>query len=180
MGLVCKKVTVMGTKKEYYYVNEICKLKKMTARNVRAIITKLDVDKSDYMLRKAKDGVWEVHHLMLPLFERQRQKENNYYALTIDPVYDMSEKDINSIMDFVFTTTGEPNLEINYVVHSKIANGRNHIHAYVKTKQKRKLESAIKLCFSNSSYKLTDVFDLNGWVEYITRTGAQIITLSKE
>ena len=170
----------MKEKKEYYQVNEICKLKNMTARNVRAIIAKLDVDKSDYMVRKAKDGVWEIHHLMLPMFERQRKKDNNYFALTIDPVCDLSEKDINSIMDYVFTTTGEPNLEINYVVHTKIANGRNHIHAYVKTKHKRKLVSAINLCFSNSSYKLTDVFDLKGWVDYITKTGAQIITLDNE
>ena len=38
----------MKEKKEYYQVNEICKLKNMTARNVRAIIAKLDIDKSDY------------------------------------------------------------------------------------------------------------------------------------
>lgn len=170
----------MRTKKEYYQVNEICKLKQMTPRNVRAIIAKLDVDKSDYMVRKAKDGVWEVHHLLLPMFERQRQKGNKYYALTIDPVYDMTEKDINSIMDYVFTTTGESDLEINYVIHSKVANERNHIHAYIKTNQKRKFVSAVNLCFSNSSYKLTDVFDLKGWIEYITRTGAQIITLRKK
>ncbi|MEY2922270.1 MAG: hypothetical protein RL108_892 [Bacteroidota bacterium] len=170
----------MKEKKEYYQVNEICKLKNMTARNVRAIIAKLDVDKNDYMVRKAIDGVWEIHHLMLPMFKRQRKKENSYYALTIDPVCDLSEKDINLMMDYVFTATDEPDLEINYVVHTKIANGRNHIHAYVKTKQKRKLLSAINLSFSNSSYKLTDVFDLKGWVEYITRTGAQIITLGQE
>lgn len=170
----------METKKEYYQVNEICKLKNMTARNVRAIIAKLDGEKSDYMVRKAKDGVWEIHHLMLPMFERQRKKDNNYYALTIDPVCNLTEKEINLMMDYVFTTTGEADLEINYVIHSKVANGMNHIHAYVKTKQKRKLVSAINLCFSNSSYKLTDVFDLRGWIEYITRTGAQIINLPKE
>ena len=176
--MVCLNITIMKEKKEYYQVNEICKLKNMTARNVRAIIAKLDIDKSDYMVRKAKDGVWEIHHLMLPMFGRQRKKDNNYFALTIDPVCDLSEKDINSIMDYVFTAAGEPNLEINYVVHTKIANGRNHIHAYVITNQKRKLLSAINLSFSNSSYKLTDIFDLKGWVEYITRTGAQIITLN--
>ena len=170
----------MEPKKEYYQVNEICKLKNMTARNVRAIIAKLDVDKSDYMVRKAKDGVWEIHHLMLPRFDRQRKKDDNYFALTIDPVCDLSDKDINSIMGYVFTTTGDPNLEINYVVHTKIANGRNHIHAYVITNQKRKLLSAINLSFSNSSYKLTDIFDLKGWIEYITRTGAKIITLRKK
>jgi hypothetical protein len=69
----------MEQKKEYYQVNEICKLKNMTARNVRAIIAKLDVNKSDYLVRKAKDGVWEIHHLMLPMFERQRKKDNNYF-----------------------------------------------------------------------------------------------------
>lgn len=175
--MVCLNVTIMKEKKEYYQVNEICKLKNMTARNVRAIIAKLDVDKNDFMVRKAKDGVWEIHHLMLPRFDRQRKKDDNYFALTIDPACDLSDKDINSIMGYVFTTTGDPNLEINYVVQPKIANGRNHIHAYVKTKQKRKLISAIKMSFSNSSYKLTDIFDLKGWVEYITRTGAQIITL---
>ena len=42
------------------------------------------------------------------------------------------------------------------------------------------LLSAINLSFSNSSYKLTDIFDLKGWIEYITRTGAKIITLSNE
>ena len=170
----------METKKEYYQVNEICKLKNMTARNVRAIIAKLDIDKSDYMVRKAKDGVWEIHHLMLPMFERKRKIDNKYFALTIDPVCDLSEKDINLMMDYVFTATDESDLEINYVVHTKIANGRNHIHAYVITNQKRKLLSAINLSFSNSSYKLTDIFDLKGWIEYITRTGAQIIKLPKE
>lgn len=169
----------METKKEYYQVNEISKLKNMTARNVRTIINKLDREKSEYMVRKTKYGVWEIHHLMLPLFDRQRQKDNNYYALTIDPVSDLSEKDINLIMNYVFTTTGEPDLEINYVIHSKVANGRNHIHAYVKTKQKRKLVSVINLCFSDPSYKLTTVYDLEGWIKYIKRTGAQLITLHK-
>jgi dihydroorotate dehydrogenase len=117
---------------------------------------------------------------MLPKFERQRQKYNKYYALTIDPACDLNEKDIKSIMDYVYTNTGEQNLEIKYVIHSKVSNGRNHIHAYVKTQQKQKLVSVINLFFSCPSYKLIPVYDLKGWVEYMTRTGAQIINLPKD
>jgi hypothetical protein len=64
----------MEFKKEYYLVNEISKIKKMTARNVRAIIDKLDKEKNDFMIRKSNDGVWEVHHLMLYNFDRKREK----------------------------------------------------------------------------------------------------------
>jgi ankyrin repeat protein len=169
----------MKITKEYYLVNEISRLKNMTARNVRTIINSLDKEKNDYMVRKSKDGVWEIHHLMLPKFDRKRIKESSYYALTIDPLCNLSKKDISTIMDYVFTTIDDLNLEINYVIDAKVANGRNHIHAFVRTKQKQKLISMINLCFSEPSYKLTPVFDLEGWKSYITKNGVKIITLAR-
>ena len=168
----------MEFKKEYYLVNEISKIKKMTARNVRAIIDKLDKEKNNFMIRKSNDGVWEVHHLMLYNFDRKREKDNSYCALTIDPVFNLSHKDINLMMNYFFTTTSDPNIEINYVIDKKVSNGKNHIHAYIKTKQQRKLIPLINLCFSGSSYKLKPVFDLEGWKSYITKNGAQIIALT--
>ena len=93
--------------KEYFSVTEISKLKKMSTRNVRIIISKLKESKDKTLLYKDKLNQWCIHHLLLSEFERKRTNKDKLYALNIDPSHSYSEKDINKIMQFAFEKTEE-------------------------------------------------------------------------
>jgi NADH:ubiquinone oxidoreductase subunit C len=163
--------------KEYFTVSEISKKNNMTARNVRKIITRIKPSKGDELLHKDKLDQWQVHHLLLPEFKRKRNKVEKHYALTIDPCCDYSNKDIDEMMQFVFTQTGDENLEISYTIEKKKANNQNHIHCYIKSNQKRKLLQCVKLAFTKTNYYENDIYDLEGWVRYITKDGNPINTI---
>jgi NADH:ubiquinone oxidoreductase subunit C len=163
--------------REYLTVNSIAKTNEMTARNVRKIINKIKHRKSKDLLYKDKLDQWQVHHLLLPEFKRKRNKIEKHYALTIDPCCDYSNKDIDEIMQFVFTQTGDESLEINYTIEKKKANNQNHIHCYIKSTQKRKLLQSVKLAFTKTNYYENDIYDLEGWKRYITKDGNPINTI---
>ena len=167
------------TTKEYLNVSEISKKCNMTARNVRKIITKLKVVKNENLLHKNQLDEWQIRHLLLPEFKRKRIKRDRYFALTIDPYYNYTPSEIDTIMSFIFSCNGaiEDNLEINYVIEQKKSNNQNHIHCYIKTNQKRKLMQCVKESFCKTSYHESDVFDLEGWKNYITKDGNPITTL---
>lgn len=164
---------------EYLTVGEISKKCNMTARNVRKIITKLKVVKNENLLHKNQLDEWQIHHLLLPEFKRKRVKLDKYFALTIDPCYNYTTSEIDTIMSYIFSGNGsiDNGLEINYVVEQKKSNNQSHIHCYIKTNQKRKLMQSVKESFSHTSYHESDVFDLEGWKNYITKNGNPITTL---
>lgn len=166
-------------KNEYLKVKEISLLKRMTARNVRKIIDKLTKEKNDYLINKNKNGEWLVHHLLLSNFNYKRKIGPQYYALTFDPITDYNESDIDSIMQFVFEQMNDDNLEVNYTIEKKKENNRNHLHCYINCNQRTKFIRMLRLGFSELSYKENEIFDLNGWKNYITKDGSLIKTIKK-
>lgn len=174
-----KKILDME-KKEYLTVREISDNHKMSTRNVRRIITTLEEEKNKYMIYKDANGDWLIHRLLLPKFKPQRIRKEKYYALSIDPCTNYTITDIDKIMDFVVSNTSDSNLEINYVIEQKKSNNQNHLHCYVKCSKKKKLIESIKLGFSKASYKQNDIFDLNGWKDYMSKEGNKITTIKKE
>ncbi len=166
--------------KEYYSAKEISQRSNMTSRNVRKIISKLSNDSNNDLIRKNNINHWEVHQLMLPNFKRKRTKKDTYYALTIDPCFNYSEKEIDEIMSFIYSEMKDCELEINYVIEKKKANNQNHLHCYINSTQKRKLLKLIRLSFSRTSYKESTIFDIKGWKSYIIKDGNEIKTLKKK
>lgn len=167
------------TKNEYLDVKTISQITKQSARNVRRIITKIENEVSTELLHQDKNNCWLIHSLLLGRFKPQRIRTDKYYALSIDPCHHYSEIEITNILKFICEQMKDDNLEINYVVEQKKANGQNHIHCYVKCANKRKLIENIRLGFSAVSYHQTPVFDLEGWKRYITKDGSAIATLKK-
>ena len=110
-------------------------------------------------------------------FKPKRDKTTKYYALSIDPVAQYSEKEIDEIMQFVLNQMGDDNIEICYTVEKKKANGRNHIHCYVNCQQRKKLIKMVRLGFSSVSYHQQDIYDLQGWKNYIIKDGIAIKTI---
>ncbi|MCE3295822.1 MAG: hypothetical protein K0R65_1536 [Crocinitomicaceae bacterium] len=163
--------------KEYLNVKEVSIKTQQSTRNVRRIITKLEDEVNKELLYKNQNGQWEVHHLILNKFKPQRIHENKYYALSFDPCTNYSVKEIDDIMKFVIAQMKETDIELNYVVESKIANGQNHLHCFVKCQNKQKLIRCIRLAFSQVSYHQSGVFDLQGWKNYITKENKTITTL---
>ena len=118
-----------------------------------------------------------VHRLLSPKFKPQRTIKQKYYALTIDPPTKLKENEIDIIMKFVISRMDNPNIEVNYVVEQKKENNRNHIHCYINCNQRKRLLENLKIGFYNLNYKQTEIFDLEGWKQYITKDGAIIKTL---
>ena len=166
--------------KEYLNVQEISKKFKVTSRNVRRIISALAEEKSEELLFKDSTNIWQVHRLLLPKFKPQRVRKQKYYALSIDPPNSLTTKEIDEIMEFVFDRMENQNIEINYVVEKKKSNSHHHLHCFINCNQKKKLIENLKLGFSNISYHQTDIFDLEGWKNYITKEGNLIKTLKNE
>jgi hypothetical protein len=162
---------------EYLNVKEVSKKTQQSSRNVRRIINKIENEVSRELLYKNQDGQWNVHHLILHKFKPQRIRVNKYYALSFDPCNNYSEKEIHETMKYVVSQMSETELELNYVIESKQANARNHLHCYVKCPNKQKLIRCIRLAFSQVSYRQSGIFDLNGWKKYITEENKTITTL---
>lgn len=166
--------------KEYLNVQEISKKFKVTSRNVRRIISELAKEKSEELLFKDSTNRWQVHRLLLPKFKPQRVRKQKFYALSIDPPNSYTTKEIDEIMEFVFTRMENQNLEINYVVEKKKSNGNYHLHCFINCNQRKKLIENLKLGFSAISYHQTEIFDLEGWKGYITKDGNLIKTIKQE
>lgn len=160
---------------EYYSVKELSKLHGMTPRHIRRIMTKL-IDEGKRNLIFKENGNWKIHHLLESKFNPIRIHKKKWIAINIDPSQELSNEKIKSIMKFVFEQMGEGTI-INYTIEGKRSNQRNHIHGYVNCQSKRKLVEAIKLGFGNVSYLITEVYDLQGWISYITKENNEIINL---
>jgi hypothetical protein len=168
------------TEKEYYTVNEISKYYKSTSRNVRRIIYTLREESSENLLRKGSNDKWEIHQLLLPKFKPQRVRKSKHYALTICPNDNYSIKVINEMMRFICDNSSDSELEINYSIEaSKTKDLHHHIHCYIKSDEKRELLKLIRESFYKIDYKEEKIYDLEGWKNYITKEGTQIITLNK-
>jgi hypothetical protein len=165
------------TNNEYLTVKDISRECKLTTRYIRKMITQLAEEKNHYLIHKDQNNKWAVHRLLLPKFQPKKKRTEKWYALSIDPIQNYSERDIDEVMKFISTNMADENLEIHYTVEQKKANGRNHIHCYINCKQKKKLIESVRLGFSQVSYHQQDIFDLEGWKNYITKDGATIKTI---
>ena len=164
-------------KNEYLSVSEISKLYNVSRRNIRRIINKIVDVTNNNLLGKDNNGFWRVHRILLNKFKPQRVRKPTYYALTIDPCAYYSESDIDVIMQFIADNVGDDSIEINYSVEQKKANNQNHVHCYIKSGKKKKIVEMATLGFSSVSYKEAEIFDLEGWKNYITKDGSQIKTI---
>jgi transcriptional antiterminator len=167
-------------KNEYLTVSDISKLYNVSKRNIRRIINKMVDLTNKNLLNKDHNGFWMVHRLLLKKFKPQRVRKPKYYALTIDPCVNYSEIDIDVIMKFIVDNVDDDGIEINYSVEQKKANNQNHIHCYIKSGKKKKIVELATLGFSGVSYKEAEIFDLEGWKNYITKDGSQIKTIKNE
>jgi hypothetical protein len=164
-------------KNEYLTVKEISKSVKMTMRNVRKIVSNLKENKGDALMHKDKNDNWQIHHLLLPEFKRKRNKKEHYYAISIDPSGNYTEKEIEEVLSFVLGQIDQIDLEFHYSVEKKLKDVKNHIHGFTNCTDKKKLITNLHLGFSKMSYFQSSIFDLQGWKNYITKTGTKIKTI---
>lgn len=169
----------MMQQKEYFTVNEISAKYEISTRNIRRIINELKDAFSEATLYKDKNHRWQIHHLLIPKFKPKRIRKNKYYALSIDPCDNYSKSEIDVRMAFVYEQMDDDNLEINYAIEKKKSDELNHVHSFVKCSNKKKLLGCFRLGFGKISYHESPIFDLTGWKNYITKYGAEIITITK-
>lgn len=165
---------------EFISVSEMSAMQGMTSRNVRKIISRIKPDKTDDQMYKDTIGNWWIHESQKDNFIRKHAKpEPVYYAITLDVPVLMNEGGIRTAMAFALDQLNDPDAEINYVIERKLANNLPHIHGYYKCNSTAKMKKALRTAFSSPNYYHTKVFDLDGWVSYITKDGSPIIELKK-
>lgn len=163
----------------YKTVVDVSKITEQSTRNVRRIISRIkdEVD-SSLLFKDDQKSTWNIHKDLLSKFKPQRIRANKFYALTIDPCVNYSQKDLDEIIKYVIELMGDTRTEIHYVVEQKKANNQNHIHCFVKCSNKRKLIQNFRIAFSTVSYFQSAIYDLESWKNYITKENNQIKTLN--
>ncbi len=165
--------------KEYYYTNEIASLKKMTTRNVRIIINRLKEEKGSWLIHKDRNNCWKVHHLLLPSFNKVRQKTSRYLSINFDLPKTYKRNEITDAMESILNEDLET-LTLYHTVERKKANGIYHIHGFFdKRIGKRKVLKAIRDSFGSVAHKTDEIYDLERWKKYITKDGNPIIKLKR-
>ena len=164
-------------KKEYLTVTELSNQYKLGARNIRKTIDKIKDNTTKELLYKDKNKRWLIHHILIPKFKPIKQLKTRYYALSVDLCRNYTESDIHAVMKFVCERMENPKIEINYTIEKKKANEHSHLHCFINCKQKRKLIENLRLGFSSISFKEDDIWDFEGWKQYITKEGNQITTI---
>ena len=167
--------------KEYYRVYEISKMNNITSRYVRSKVKELS-DTNNYKNRITKDseGQWLVHHLALENFKRKRKQKNPFYALTVDFTHEYSIKDIEQIIQFVCAQSSMDNFEFHYTIEKGGLKEKNHLHAFTNSKSKTELIKNLRLGFSEISYKILPVYDIEGWRNYMTKQDNKIKTIKNK
>lgn len=163
---------------EYFKVAEIAKKKKITTKTVRNKIQKLIGIVGDDKIFKDNNNEFRIHKSLLNKFEAERKHGIKYIAINIDPVDEISVKDLEETMSWIIDNTNSDNIEINYSIEQKKKNNRNHIHLYAKKDVTAKIVKNCKIAFPFMSYHLVKVYDLTGWKNYIGKE-SKIITLKK-
>ncbi|PHS60327.1 MAG: hypothetical protein COB12_13410 [Flavobacterium sp.] len=164
---------------EYLSVTEVSKIHGVSPRNIRRISNNIVNSTNTSLLGKDRNGYWLIHRLLLPRYKPQRVRRQKYFALTIDPCYYYSAKDIDEIMKFVVDNSLDKDTEINYTIEKKKANDQNHLHCYCMCKNRKNLIQLIKIGFSKVSYHQAEIYDLEGWKNYIIKDGGKIKTIIK-
>jgi hypothetical protein len=163
--------------KEYLNVRELSRAHQMSQRNIRKIIKRLAESKSQELIHKDANNQWQVHHILSREFTRKRDVKNPFYAFSVDLCRKYKEEEINEVMGFICSRMGNDNLVLGYVIENKKANGDSHLHCYINCRQKRELIDNLKLGFSGISYKECEIFDLDGWKNYMMKEGKKITTI---
>lgn len=62
-------------------------------------------------------------------------------------------------------------------MEEKKANNQNYVHCYITSGKKKRIIELVTLRFSSISYKEVEIFDLEGWENYIIKDGSQTKTI---
>jgi hypothetical protein len=168
-------------KKEFYRVSEVSKMYNITSRYTRTKIKELKtIEKYNNLLVKDAVGHWMIHQLTLSNFKRKRKQKQPYYALTFTFNQNLTYNDIENTMKWICNQTRIDDLEFYYSIEKGLKREKNHVHAFTNCKKKRQLINNAKDGFGKVRYEERQIFDLEGWKNYITKDGSKIIEIKKK
>ncbi|MBO6212988.1 hypothetical protein [Algoriella sp.] len=105
-------------------------------------------------------------------------KPSNYvapiWALSLD-FGRMPQRDVATCCMFIARQLG---VEFNFVIEEKKKNNERHIHAYFGSEPNHSetyLHKFVAKWFRGHSFKIKEVFHLNGWQNYLTKENKKII-----
>lgn len=161
---------------DYLKVAEIAKEKKITTRTVRNKIQKLIGVVGDSKILKDANNEYRIHKSILNKFEPERIHKTKHVAITIDPIFNYTTEDLKKIMVWVSDMVNDE-VEINYSIEQKKANGNNHLHIYTEKSVSNKFLKCAKVAFPKMSYHQVEIYDLDGWKSYMAKE-TKIITIN--
>jgi DNA-binding transcriptional regulator YhcF (GntR family) len=160
--------------KEYLTKRELALELKISTKTVQRRLDEINKQGSTKLIQKDSAGRWLIHRLAVPKFKKAKEKE--YKAITIDTECDYSYKDLSEVIYYIFDKI-RGKLDLNYTIETKRKDAKPHIHCYLTKEQTKPFIDQLKLLV-DCDYKITDVFDLEGWRAYISKE-TPIITLTK-
>ncbi|VXB18603.1 conserved hypothetical protein [Flavobacterium sp. 9AF] len=164
---------------DYLRVAEVAKEKNITTRTVRNKIKKLIGVVGDNKIIRESNEEYRIHKSIINMFEPERVHQIKYSAITIDPIFKYTVEDLKKIMDWIMELINEDEVEINYSIEQKKANGNNHLHIYTEKSVSTKFLKCAKFAIPKMSYHIAEVYDLEGWKSYMQKE-TDIIKLLKK
>ncbi len=162
----------------YLTVTDLSRIHGLGERQIRKMIDKIKPTTTPQLIWKDANNRYMVHPILTSRFKRVRKPVQKYYALTVSPSYEYTEKDLHQIMDYVIRKM-EGAVEVNYTVETNKTDNRNHLHCYINCNQRRNLMRLIKEGLDKINFCSKHIHDLEKWRQYMTKSGGKITTLKK-
>jgi len=164
-------------KNEYYTSTEISAITGLSQRQITYRAKLINATKE--LLYKDTTGQFKIHRLLLPRFKKKEKKEIEIYAFSSDLPKGYTEPRIIEAMSFMLSQCNHYT-KLEYSIEQKDATGELHIHSILTTENKTDFYNKMKESFGSQPHKYKTLFDRELWLQYITKYGTEIITITNK
>lgn len=159
---------------EYMTVKEIAIEVGLSTQTIRKRLKNISNNK--LLLHTTSTGEYKIHRLLLPKFAAKKISKEFTYTLDFDNGY--SDNDIHNVMNYILSLLNDFEITIQYVIEQKKKDNTPHIHGIIKGITKTNFIKYVHKGAINKSYMIKPMYDVKGWLNYITKESKEIITLT--
>ena len=159
---------------EYMTVREVANEVGLSLQSVRKRLKTITSNK--LLIHTASNGEYQIHRLLLPKFAPKKIIKEFSYSLDFDNGY--SDNDIHNVMEYILSLLNDFEVTIKYTIEYKKKDHTPHIHGIINGITKTNFIKYVHKGAINKSYMIKPMYDVKGWLNYITKESKEIITLS--
>jgi hypothetical protein len=159
---------------EYMTVKEIAIEVGLSTQSIRKRLN--NINNNELLLHKTSNGEYKIHRLLLPKFAAIKMSKEFSYSLDFDKGY--TDNDIHNVMNYILSLLNDFEITIQYVIEQKKKDNTPHIHGIIKGITKTNFIKYVHNGVINKSFMIKPMYDVKGWLNYITKESKEIITIS--